>query len=128
MKLIQKGGRRLKIGQLAKETGLSIHTLRYYEKEGILPPVKRNKKGIRIYDYEDVEWIKFARCLREAGMGITEMKKFAQLTQQGEKSKNERINLLRQRNTHLKNQIKELTRYMELINRKIDLYSLSTED
>ncbi|NHN32749.1 MerR family transcriptional regulator [Paenibacillus agricola] len=118
----------LQISQLANETGLSIHTLRYYEKEGILPPVKRSENGIRIYDSEDIEWIKFACCLRETGMGIAEMKKFAQLVIQGDESKNERIKLLRQQNTRTKDQIEQLTRCMELINRKIELYSSPAGD
>ncbi|MNI03800.1 HTH-type transcriptional regulator AdhR [compost metagenome] len=60
----------LQISQLASETGLSIHTLLYYEKEGNLPPAKCNGSGIRIYVSEDIEWIKFAYCLRDSGMGI----------------------------------------------------------
>lgn len=112
----------LQISQLANETGLSIHTIRYYEKEGIFPPVKRSENGIRIYDSEDIEWIKFACRLRETGMSIAEMKKFAQLVIQGDETKNERIKLLRQQNTRIKNQMEQLTHCMELINHKIELY------
>ncbi|GGE35596.1 hypothetical protein GCM10011391_12920 [Pullulanibacillus camelliae] len=118
---------RLQISQLSKETGVSIHTLRYYEKEGILPPVKRNEKGIRIYDTDDIEWIKFARCLRQTGMGIAEMKQFAQLVIQGEETKQERIRLLRQQNRRIKAQIEQLMSYTEVINHKIELYSLEEE-
>lgn len=118
----------LQISQLAKETGLSIHTLRYYEKEGILPPVKRNENGIRIYDSEDIEWIKFASRLRETGMSIAEMKKFAQLVIQGDESKNDRIKLLQQQNTRIKDQMEQLAHCMELINHKIELYSSPAGD
>lgn len=62
---------------VGEETGLSIHTLRYYEKEGILPAVKRSENGIRIFEEEDIEWLKFACCLRDTGMTILEMKEFA---------------------------------------------------
>lgn len=118
----------LQISQLANETGLSIHTLRYYEKEGILPPIKRSEIGIRIYDSEDIEWIKFACRLRETGMSIAEMKKFAQLVIQGDETKNERIKLLRQQNTRIKDQMEQLTRCMEQINQKIELYSSPAGD
>ncbi|MGN7490041.1 MerR family transcriptional regulator [Paenibacillus sp. SAF-054] len=118
----------LQISQLANETGLSIHTIRYYEKEGIFPPVKRNENGIRIYDSEDMEWIQFACRLRETGMSIAEMKKFAQLVIQGDESKNERIQLLQQQNMRIQNQMEQLTRCMELINRKIELYSSQAGD
>lgn len=113
----------MQISQLANVTGLSIHTLRYYEKEGILPPVKRSENGIRVYDSEDIEWINFASRLRETGMSIAEMKKFAQLVIQGDESKKECIEMLHQQNTRIKNQMEQLTRSMELINRKIELYS-----
>ena len=119
----------MQISQLANETGLSIHTLRYYEKEGIFPPVKRNENGIRVYDSEDVEWINFASRLRETGMSIAEMRKFAQLViQQGDESKNECIKMLRQQNMRIKNQMEQLTRCTELINQKIELYSSPTGD
>lgn len=119
----------MQISQLANETGLSIHTLRYYEKEGIFPPVKRNENGIRVYDSEDVEWINFASRLRETGMSIAEMRKFAQLViQQGDESKNECIKMLRQQNTRIKNQMEQLTRCTELINQKIELYSSPAGD
>jgi len=118
----------MQISQLAKETGLSIHTLRYYEKEGIFPPVKRNENGIRVYDSEDVEWINFASRLRETGMSIADMKKFAQLVIQGDESKNECIKMLRQQNMRIKNQMEQLTRCTELINHKIELYSSPAGD
>lgn len=118
----------MQISQLAKETGLSIHTLRYYEKEGIFPPVKRNENGIRVYDSEDVEWINFASRLRETGMSIADMKKFAQLVIQGDESKNECIKMLRQQNMRIKNQMEHLTRCTELINHKIELYSSPAGD
>lgn len=118
----------LQISQLANETGLSIHTLRYYEKEGIFPPVKRSENGFRIYDSEDIEWIKFACRLRETGMSIAEMKKFAQLVIQGDESKNERIKLLQQQNTRIKDQMEQLAHCMELINYKIKFYSSPAGD
>lgn len=118
----------MQISQLAHETGLSIHTLRYYEKEGLFPPVKRSENGIRIYDSEDVEWIKFACRLRETGMSIAEMKKFAQLVIQGEEYKNECIEMLHQQNVRIKKQIDQLTHCMEHINYKIELYSSPEEE
>jgi MerR family transcriptional regulator, aldehyde-responsive regulator len=116
------------ISQLANETGLSIHTLRYYEKEGILPPVKRNEHGIRIYDSEDIEWIKFACNLRDSGMGIADMKKFTQLVIQGEATKNERIKMLQLQNERIQAQIEQLNRFKESIQYKINFYSTPTKD
>jgi DNA-binding transcriptional MerR regulator len=92
------------IGQVAEETGLSIHTLRYYEKEGILPVVKRNESGMRVYEKTDIEWLKFACCLRETGMTIVEMKEFTRLTLQGEETIEERMNRLHKQKARVKAQ------------------------
>jgi DNA-binding transcriptional MerR regulator len=118
----------LSISQLAEETGLSIHTLRYYEKEGILPPANRTESGNRVYDTDDIEWIKFACCLRDTGMTIAEMKKFAQLVIQGDETKRERVKELQQQNKRIKAQIEQLKNYMEVINYKIELYSAQGSD
>jgi DNA-binding transcriptional MerR regulator len=118
----------LLISQLSEETGLSIHTLRYYEKEGILPPVRRNENGTRVYDSDDIEWIKFACCLRDTGMTIAEMKKFAQLVIQGDETKEERVIQLQQQNKRIEAQIEQLKSHMEVINYKIELYSAQERD
>lgn len=96
------------IGQAAEETGLSIHTLRYYEKEGILPVIKRNESGMRVYEKADIEWLKFACCLRETGMTIVEMKEFARLTLQGDETINERMDRLHNQKARVKSQVDQL--------------------
>ncbi|MDQ0220342.1 MerR family transcriptional regulator [Peribacillus cavernae] len=111
------------IGQVAQETGLSVHTLRFYEKEGILPPVKRNESSRRIYDSADIEWLKFACCLRDTGMTIDEMKKFAQLTIQGQETTKERITLLEEQKERINSQINQLLNRMSMIDYKIKFYS-----
>ncbi|PLR80724.1 MerR family transcriptional regulator [Bacillus sp. V33-4] len=111
------------IGQVAEETGLSIHTLRFYEKEGILPPVKRNESSRRVYDSADIEWLKFACCLRDTGMTIAEMKRFAQLTIQGDETIKERIKLLLEQKERINSQIDQLTNYQSMIDYKIKFYS-----
>jgi DNA-binding transcriptional MerR regulator len=116
------------IGQVAQETGLSIHTLRFYEKEGILPPVKRDESSRRIYESTDIEWLMFAICLRDTGMTITEMKKFAQLTIQGDETTKERITLLKEQKERINFQIDHLLNFMSMIDYKIKFYSNQLED
>jgi DNA-binding transcriptional MerR regulator len=111
------------IGQVAEETGLSIHTLRYYEKEGILPVVKRNESGMRVYEKTDIEWLKFACCLRETGMTIVEMKEFARLTLQGDETIDERMNRLHKQKARVKSQVDQLVSYMSMIDHKLEFYS-----
>ncbi|MBW7459630.1 MerR family transcriptional regulator [Paenibacillus sepulcri] len=115
------------IGQVAEETGLSIHTLRYYEKEGILPAVKRSENGIRIFEEEDIEWLKFACCLRDTGMTILEMKEFAKLTLQGSETIEERMNRLHKQKARVKAQADKLMSFMSMIDHKLDFYSNEQE-
>ncbi|XOQ12540.1 MAG: MarR family transcriptional regulator [Shouchella clausii] len=113
---------RYSIGQVAEETGLSIHTLRYYEKEGILPPIKRDEFGARVFDEEAMEWLRFACCLRDTGMTIEEMKGFSQLTLQGDKTIPERVKLLNRQKERVANQVKQLMKNMSMIEQKLEIY------
>lgn len=111
------------IGQIAEKTNLSIHTLRYYEKEGILPFVKRNGSGLRIYEDEHIDWLKFLCCLRETGMSISQLKDFADLTLQGDGTIDQRLQMLGQQRTKIEAQVDTLMSFISMINFKIDMYS-----
>lgn len=115
------------IGQVAEETGLSVHTLRYYEKEGILPTIKRKGNGMRIYEKSDIEWLEFACCLRETGMTIVEMKEFARLTLQGVETIDERRDRLHKQKARIQSQVNQLVSYMSMIDQKLDNYCGYTE-
>ena len=65
---IQKGGGIMTIAQASQKYGITADTLRYYERIGLLPPVPRNKSGIRDYDEESCRWIELMRCMRKAGV------------------------------------------------------------
>ncbi|MFB5763699.1 MerR family transcriptional regulator [Paenibacillus medicaginis] len=110
------------IGKVAEETGLSIHTLRYYEKEGIFPPIKRDGFGARVFDEEAMEWLKFACCLRDTGMTIEEMKEFAQLTLQGDNTILERVDVLNRQKERIANRIDQLMINMSMIEQKLEAY------
>ncbi|WP_233277422.1 MerR family transcriptional regulator [Paenibacillus durus] len=111
------------IGQVAEKSNLSIHTLRYYEKEGILPFIKRNESGIRIYEDEHIEWLKFICCLRETGMSISQLKEFVELTVQGDATTEERIQMLELQKKTVQDQVNTLMSYIGMIDFKIDMYS-----
>ena len=83
------------ITEASKKFGLSSDTLRYYEKIGLLPNVSRNKNGIRIYSNEDCRWIEFIKCMRNAGLSIESLSKYIILFHEGDKTINERKNLLK---------------------------------
>ena len=65
------------IGDVVKKTGLSAYTLRYYEKEGLLPFVKKNASGMRAYSDEDLRWLTMIECLKDSGLQIKEMARLA---------------------------------------------------
>ncbi|MCM3213218.1 MerR family transcriptional regulator [Niallia taxi] len=71
----------LTISEVAEKTGISPHTLRSYEKEGLVPTVYRDHNGIRIYEDYYLEWLSFRVCLRSTNMPLSEMKKYVELTQ-----------------------------------------------
>ncbi|MBW7455569.1 MerR family transcriptional regulator [Paenibacillus sepulcri] len=110
------------IGDAAEQTGLSIHTLRYYENEGILPMINRNDGGTRIYEQKDIDWLKFVCCLRETGMTIAELKGFVQLVLQGNETIDERMKMLDRQKERIQSQIEQLTTYKTMVENKMDWY------
>ncbi|WP_028777749.1 MerR family transcriptional regulator [Shimazuella kribbensis] len=110
------------IGEIAETTGLSIHTLRYYEKEGIMPSVKRNNSGIRIYEKTDLEVLQFIRCLKETGMPVIDIKKFVNLLVQGDHTIENRIDLLQKQKENVQSQVNQLMSYIQMLDGKVQLY------
>jgi DNA-binding transcriptional MerR regulator len=110
------------IGEIAETTGLSIHTLRYYEKEGIMPSVKRNNSGIRIYEKTDLEVLQFIRCLKETGMPVIDIKKFVNLLVQGDHTIEKRIDLLQKQKENVQSQVNQLMSYIQMLDGKVKLY------
>ncbi|MEW9533486.1 MerR family transcriptional regulator [Microbispora sp. NPDC049125] len=109
-------------GQVAEETGFSLDTLRYYERIGLLEPIGRNASGQRRFTEEDVGWLGMIRCLRDTGMPIAEMLRFAELTREGEHTIRERIALLAAHDRKVEAQVADLRRKHEAIQRKIQYY------
>jgi DNA-binding transcriptional MerR regulator len=114
---------RLSIGQVADRTGLSIHTLRFYEREGLLAtPVHRGAGGRRLYSEWDLEWLEVCVRLRASGMPLTTIRRYAALVREGTGNEEERLSLLRQHRQHVTGQIAALTGCLDLITFKIRLY------
>ncbi|GAB3905999.1 MerR family transcriptional regulator [Microbispora bryophytorum] len=109
-------------GQVVEETGFSLDTLRYYERIGLLEPVGRNAAGQRRFSEDDVSWLGMIRCLRDTGMPIAEMLRFAQLVRQGEQTIEDRIALLAEHDRKVEAQITDLRQKQSGIQRKIQYY------
>ncbi|MED4754523.1 MerR family transcriptional regulator [Brevibacillus choshinensis] len=106
------------IGQVSELTGLSIHTLRYYENEGILSPITRNEVGLRIYQTKDIEALEFIGCLKAIGMTIKDIKHFVHVST----AIDQRLSILEKQKENVNAQINQLLSYQSIITRKIELY------
>lgn len=116
-------GLRLSIGRAAERTGLSVHALRFYERQGLLvTPVHRGADGRRVYTEWDLDWLEVCVKLRASGMPLDAIRKYACLVRQGSGNEAERLDLLRQHQQQVTAQIDALKQCLELITFKIQLY------
>ena len=113
----------LSIDQVAERMGISKHTLRYYEREGLLHPIAKGSNGHRRYTEDDLGWISFLQLLRGTGMPIREMKSFVELTQAGDHTIAERVEVLTRYRVSLAARMKADRESMKFLERKIDYYS-----
>lgn len=111
--------------EMADATGVSVDTLHYYEREGLLDPITRTSGGQRRYSSEDVAWVEVLRCLRVTAMPVREMRRFAELVRAGDSGVPERLALLREHRANVVRQLAELTDALTMIDHKIDWYSQS---
>ncbi|GHO48184.1 MerR family transcriptional regulator [Ktedonospora formicarum] len=120
----------LTIQQMAELTGLTPHTLRYYERAGLMQiQVGRDDaNGYRLYTQEHVNWIHFIKCLRATGMPIRDIKRYTMLLHQGEQTMPERMALLKQHQDRIEEHLRETERYSTAIRAKIDLYERRMAD
>jgi DNA-binding transcriptional MerR regulator len=112
----------LTIRETAARTGLSPHTLRYYEREALIPAVARTSAGHRRYGTDDLAWIDYVSCLRNVGFGIAEIRTYARLYQQGDGTREERSLLLAMHAERMRSRIAELSRHVREIEGKIKAY------
>jgi DNA-binding transcriptional MerR regulator len=114
--------RELSIAEAAEISGLSPHTLRYYERAGLLEPVGRNRSGHRRYREADLERITFLARLRATGMPIREVRRYAELMQAGEPTNAERLALLEAHRGAVLAGLETTAKNLELIEWKINFY------
>ncbi len=112
----------LTIQQVAVRTGLSVHTRRYYERNGLLQPVNRATNGHRRYSEEDIARIEFLTRLRATGMPIRQMQQFANLVRQKPDAIAERRAILEAHEREVYKHMQELSRNLEVIQKKIQIY------
>ena len=111
------------IQEVSKKTGLTAHTLRYYEKEGLLSGVERTQGGFRQYTDEDLERLGLICCLKNTGMSIQEIARFVQLTHEGDHTLEERVELLRAHRERVLERMAEMQKHLDKVTWKLNFFS-----
>lgn len=109
------------IGEFSRLTGLGVHTLRYYEQENLITP-ERNSGNRRCYSDKDLDWIKFIKRLKDTGMPIKAIQRYARLRAEGSTTLQERMEMLIAHREALGEQMRQLQEHMAKLDDKIDFY------
>jgi DNA-binding transcriptional MerR regulator len=111
----------------ATATGLSLDALRYYEREGLIGPIERSAGGRRRYDDDDIAWIGIVTCLRDAGLGIADLRRFTTLLRQTGASI-DRVTFLRERRAELLERLRQTQAALDVLDGKIAHYSSDADN
>ncbi len=115
------------VGEMSKLLGIPSSTLRYYDKEGLLPFVERSPGGIRMFQEKDYEWLKIIECLKKAGMSIKDIKKYIELSLQGDETISERLQMFRDQRESLLAQMAALQQTLDVIDYKCWYYETAEQ-
>jgi DNA-binding transcriptional MerR regulator len=110
------------ISKVSDITGLSIHTLRYYEKEGLLPKIKRDSSGNRLFSENDLQLLQTITCLKNSEMTIKELKTFIEFYNQGESTLEDRLKIMKEHKLFIREKIIKLNECMDYVDFKIKYF------
>jgi DNA-binding transcriptional MerR regulator len=111
------------IHEVCERTGLSAHTLRYYEKEKLLPNVRRSPGGFRQYTEEDMEALGMICCLKNTGMSLQDISRFMTLAREGDQTLRERCELLKKHRDTVLKRMEEMQRYLDKVTWKVNFFT-----
>lgn len=115
------------ISEVAEKLNLTVYTLRYYDKEGLMPFVERSSNGTRLFKDSDIDALKVIECLKSTGMPIKEIKKFIDWCSDGDSTLQQRYDMFLERKAAVEALLEELNGTMELINHKCKYYKTALE-
>ncbi|MCL1994114.1 MAG: MerR family transcriptional regulator [Spirochaetes bacterium] len=110
------------IAEIGGKCNLSTDTLRYYERVGLIPPVKRTKGGIRDYSEEDYQWVEFVKCMRGAGIPVEMLVEYLELFQYGKDSREARKKILKEQRDILAERLAEIQQTLDKLDFKLANY------
>ncbi len=111
------------VGEMAKILNTTPSTLRYYDKEGLLPFVERSESGIRMFKDSDYEWLLVIDCLKNTGMGIKDIKSFIEMVIAGDSTIKERLEMMKKQRESVKEQMAKLQQTLDTLDYKVWYYS-----
>ena len=114
------------ISEVADKMGIMPSAIRYYDKEGLLPNVKR-VNGIRVFDEQDIGWLRILMCLKNTGMPIKRIREYVELAKKGDASLGERYELIKAQRQFVKEQMEQLEYYMAELDFKEWYYNKALE-
>lgn len=115
------------IKEVSEKTGVSRYTLRFYEKESVLPHVRRDENGVRLYSESDIDWIETVQVLRSTGLPLAEIKEYVELYKGGRKTLDQRRTLMMRQKNKVEEQISLFMKTLERINYKLALFDAQEE-
>ncbi len=111
------------IQEVCRKTGLTAHTLRYYEKEKLLPGISRSTGGFRQYTDEDLESLGMICCLKNTGMSVQDIARFMALTREGDRTLRARCEMLQKHREKVLERIEEMQRHLEKVTWKCNFFA-----
>lgn len=115
------------IGDAARKVGITASTLRYYDKEGLLPHVNRSEGGLRMFTDDDFEWINFIECLKRSGLTIKEIKQFVDWYLEGDDTIEQRRAMFHARRQAIEQEMESLQRTLDFVSYKCWFYDMAAE-
>jgi len=115
------------VGEMAKYLNVAPSTLRYYDKEGLLPFVKRSGGGIRMFKESDLSWLQLINCLKKTGMPIKDIKYFMDYCMEGDSRIDERLSIIKEQRNSVLKQMEELQEMLDMLNYKCWYYEAAKE-
>ena len=112
----------MKIAEVSEKYGLSVDTLRYYERVGLIPTVNRNDSGIRDYNELDLRRVDFIKCMRIAGLPVEVLIEYVALVQQGDRTIEARKEILIEQRKLLVDRMNEMQKTLDILEHKIEVY------
>ena len=116
------------VGEMAKRLGVAPSTLRFYDKEGLLPFVERSDGGIRVFKDSDYEWLMVIGCLKKTGMPLKDIKEFIEMAIQGDDTIDKRLALIQNQKASIEQQIAELSEIQKVLTFKQWYYETAKKE